>query len=380
MRIGIIAGEYPPRHGGIGAYTCILAEHLADAGHSVNILCPTESTNHSSDVRLTSTVHRWDMTVFRNVWQWIKAFQPDVINLQFQTAAFDMSPWIHILPQIVKPVPFVTTFHDLRHPYLFPKAGALRDWVVKLLAQTSNGIILTNNEDAQRLSDHPRRTIIPIGSNILQMPQPITHDDLCARIRAPMDTPIIGHFGLLNQSKGVHTLIDALAQLHAQGTPAHLLIIGGLGTSDPTNKPYAEEITLQIAGCNLSDAVHMLGYLEDESEIGGILAACDAVALPYTDGASFRRGSLMAALQYGCAIVTSAPSIAIPELRHGENMLLHSANDSDTLAKALKTVLNDPNYVARLRAGATTLSKQFSWQSIAQAQVNFFTQVIESRT
>ena len=45
------------------------------------------------------------------------------MNIQYQTAAYGMSPFIHFLPDALRPIPVVTTFHDLRFPYLFPKAG-----------------------------------------------------------------------------------------------------------------------------------------------------------------------------------------------------------------------------------------------------------------
>ena len=40
-----------------------------------------------------------------------------------------------------------TTFHDLRPPYLFPKAGPLRDYVTHRLARASDAVIGTNGSD-----------------------------------------------------------------------------------------------------------------------------------------------------------------------------------------------------------------------------------------
>ena len=49
---------------------------------------------------LTNTVSDWGISTQYAIKQWAENHQLDVINLQFQTAAFDMSPWIHFLPQI----------------------------------------------------------------------------------------------------------------------------------------------------------------------------------------------------------------------------------------------------------------------------------------
>ena len=46
---------------------------------------------------------------------------------------------------------------------------------------------------------------------------------------------------------------------------------------------------------------------EEDAEVSADLSACDLLFLPYLDGASLRRGTLMAGLAHGCAIVTTTP-------------------------------------------------------------------------
>ena len=79
------------------------------------------------------------------------------------------SPAINFLPWRLRGIaPAVVTFHDLRVPYLFPKANGLRGWVVRTMARRSAGCIATNAADLTRLqqwTDKPLRHI-PIGSNI----------------------------------------------------------------------------------------------------------------------------------------------------------------------------------------------------------------------
>jgi glycosyltransferase involved in cell wall biosynthesis len=139
MRIGIVTGEYPPMEGGVGAYTRILARTLAQQGHEVFVFSSSQAREDHPEITLTNSVAHWGPGSLRALHRWSRSVQPDVVSLQFETAAYGMSPWIHFLPDVLRGVPVVTTFHDLLFPYLFPKAGRLRDWIVMRLARASAG-------------------------------------------------------------------------------------------------------------------------------------------------------------------------------------------------------------------------------------------------
>ena len=162
MKIAMISGEFPPMPGGVGDFTRILSEQLQAHGHDVSVL---SRAGASSDTLPICTVDSWGLNAIHRIRSWLRRIDPDIINLQFQTAAYDMSPAIHFLPRLVD-APLVTTFHDLRFPYLFPRAGKLRNWIVMQLARASAGVISTNHEDHARLHNLPQRRLIPIGSSI----------------------------------------------------------------------------------------------------------------------------------------------------------------------------------------------------------------------
>lgn len=105
-----------------------------------------------------------------------------------------------------------------------------------------------------------------------------------------------------------------------------LLHIGGrTGDSDPTNQAYAAQLDRLADALGLRAHIHTTGFL-DERGVSEAFAACACVALPYRDGASFRRGTLMAALAHRCAVITTEPRIALKELTDGENVLLVPPN------------------------------------------------------
>ncbi len=377
MRIGIVTGEYPPLQGGVGAYTAILAAHLTKLGHTVRVCTRTLSGDPSNDrIPVDRLIHRWNRDSFGQIRNWAHQHALDVVNLQFQTAAFDMSPWIHFLPEALRPLPVVTTFHDLRVPYLFPKAGALRDWIVIRLAKLSSGVIVTNHEDDQRLRKLPYRQLIPIGSNILDELESFEATLWRQKASAGPQDFLIAYFGLTNQTKGIETLIAALSKLRSQSIPARLVMIGSVaGSSDPTNQAFHQHLEQLIADSGMKPYINHTGYIPD-SEVGAYLTAADAVALPFRDGASFRRGSLMAPIHFGCAIVTTTPQVAIPEFKDSENLLLIPPDDAPALTEALRKLFESPALRDRLRDGASALAPHFDWNLIARRTADFFTQVI----
>jgi len=373
MRIGIITGEYPPMQGGVGAFSAILAAALSDQGHIVRVLSCAEANSSDERVPLES-ISSWGWRIFAQVRQWADHERLDLINLQFQTAAYKMSPWIHFLPDRLN-VPVVTTFHDLRFPYLFPKAGPLRGWIVKQLARTSAGRIVTNHEDHAQLAHLPLTARIPIGSNILSEVQ-AQPDRPNWRVMAGVhaDDFLLAYFGFINHSKGLDVLIEAMRTVREHGIPAHLVIIGGrTGTSDPTNIAYADQIDTLIERLGLSSHVTFTGYV-DETAVAAYLRAADLVALPFRDGASFRRGTLMAAIQHGCPIVTTTPTVRIPEF--DDVFATVPAGDSAALAASLCDLYAQPARRQQLREATRELRALFSWSRIATQTAQFFAQVL----
>ncbi len=338
------------------------------------------SRSNSSTARRSSgwTPRGW--RCWRDVIQLDDALRLDVLNIQYQAAAYRMHPAINLFPwrlkQRGKP-PVVVTFHDLKVPYLFPKAGPLRQWVVHTLARQSNGVIVTNREDEVQLSNlqSPISNLarIPIGSNIaLQLPLGYDRDAWRAQWGIESDDFLLGYFGFLNESKGGEELIQTLALLVERGMPTHLLMIGGrVGSSDHTNLAYAERVDRLIVERGLVEQVHRTGFVSPE-EVSASLAAVDVCLLPYRGGVSFWRGSLHACLAHGQAIVTTHPAIPLPEIQDGENMLLARPNDPKSLVGAVTRLATDPSLRTRLEAGAAALATEFTWEQIAQRTLAFY--------
>ena len=184
------------------------------------------------------------------------------------------------------------------------------------LARASQGVITTNREDQQRLGSLSKRRLIPIGSSIKRRTLTVAQRaERRRQLGAHDDCLLLGHFGFVRAIKGVDYLIDALARLRKSGENVRLAFIGERSNAadDGADNRYLLALDEKIRRHDLEDAVHWTGYLPDV-EVSACLNAVDLVALPYLDGASFRRSSLIAALHQGCAIITTEPVVAEPAL------------------------------------------------------------------
>lgn len=383
-RILLVTGEYPPMEGGVADFTAILARHMAMQGAEVGVLT---STNGRPRNHRWATLFPWIRTWNTwNLWQALRAieraFGPEIINIQYQTAAFGMHPSINWMPRLTR-VPCVATFHDLKVPYLFPKAGSLRQWVNRELARTCQAIIVTNMEDWAATEEWPgirRKAFIPIGSNV-SPEYPPGYDRALWRSQYGLSERalVLGYFGFLNASKGGENLIASLAALVRAGYDAYLLMIGGtVGASDATNIAYLARIREAIIGYGLFSRVIWTGYLSNQG-VSAAFGIVDICVLPYQDGVSFRRGSLMAALAHGLPIVSTYPRVPIPELVHGENIYLVPPGEVNPLAEAIIRLADNPALCARLRQGAQALARRFQWEDIAQRTLQLYDKILSEQ-
>lgn len=405
MQVCFLTGEYPPMQGGVADHTRHLAKHLVQLGLEVSVLTSSKAASESqsplANIHVYPIMTGWKLGCWRQVGLWLDEHRPDVLHIQYQAAAYDLGGWVNWLPWWLrwrKTRPrIVVTFHDLRVPYLLPKAGPLRWRSVLALARHSDAVIVTNLEDEQTLRkalgirgsenqeiglsssttpDLPPRaclTRIPLGSNVdPRLPPDYNRDDWRAKIGIGKHTLLLAYFGFLNESKGGEDLILALEHLVRQGYDANLLMIGGqVGDADPTNRAYADRVRSLVQRCGLEECVHWTGYTSLE-EVSANLLASDVVVMPYYDGVSFRRTTFIAALCHGRPVVTTNPTVPLVELQDGRNVLLVPPRDVDRLAQAVARLADDADLRARLSAEAESLGTRFDWSTVSQRTFDLY--------
>ncbi|MCS7260157.1 MAG: glycosyltransferase family 4 protein [Anaerolineae bacterium] len=386
MKVTLLTGEYPPMQGGVGDHTRHLARHLSRLAVEVDVLtsCRAVPRDATPGIVVHPAITGWGWRCWPQITRWLAAHQPDVLHIQYQAAAYDLAGWINGLPWWLRGrrrrPRLVGKLHDLRGPDRFPKAGPIRWWCVQALARYADRVITTNLEDEQTLRRYPWATHvcrIPLGSNVeVRPPVQYNRQDWRIRLGVGERSVLLAYFGFLNPSKGGEALIQALDGLVRRGHDVHLVMIGAqVGDVDVTNRTYLERVQGCIRECDLAARVHWTGHIPPE-EVSAALLAADVVVMPYRDGVSFRRTTFIAALRHGCAVVTTLPTVELPELRDGENALLVPRDDVEALVHAIARVIQDEALAARLRTGAQALGALFDWERIAQQTYTLYREVL----
>jgi len=358
--ITFVSGEYPPDIGGVGDYTAHLRTALGEAGHQSRVL-----SRHD--------VGRWNARALVRVIRHtpITGF----LHIQYQAAAYDLLGDICLLPgalRVLRPgVKTLTTFHDLRVPYLFPRAGELRPAAIRLLARTSHAVLAADQRDVTILRQVTEGAHhVPIGPNVACAP-PAGYDRAGFRraLGLSPDELAVVYFGLLNASKGLDLLVSTFERILSHRPHARLWLLGGpAGASDPTDVVTGTRLSAQIQ--RLGPGVLRTGWLPPH-DLSAHLLAGDVALLPYADGASARRGSLLACAEHGLPIVSTRPAGAevAPYIRAVEP-------DVTSLAEAVLAASEDRSPLAQR---SRELGAEVSWPRIAAAHISIYRQLLYSR-
>jgi len=385
MRIVMISAEYPPMVGGIGDYTRRLNGMLTQLGHEVAVITGPQGQAFRDAARIYPVrIPMWNKSAIPIIRQTISALQPEIVHIQYQTGAYQMKVAINTLPSVLKRerqrgLRVVTTAHDLMQPYLSPKAGFLREWYTKRIIRDADGAVMTNAADFTTVTQdargawNPNTVFIPIGANISPVPPANYERPLWrSRFNLQQGDMLLAYFGLLTHTKGLENILEAMVQLPAN---FRLVLVGGAGESD-ADQAYAHMIRQRIEQSDLRDRVIVIGHAEP-SDVSAYLMAADAIVLPFSDGYSYRRGSLITALAHGTPVITTQAPVGIaqdplPELEDGKHALLIAPNNTSQLVSAIMHLHRDVELSYWMGRNAKALTDIFSWEHIVTQHLELY--------
>jgi glycosyltransferase involved in cell wall biosynthesis len=371
----IITGEFPPAPGGVSDYTLAVARGLAGAGEIVHVWCPDAAGARPEPANIT--VHRlagpWtendlaavDATLDqmpapkRLLIQWVPhAFGRRSLNLAF-------CRWVRRRGRKGDIVDLM-----VHEPFLAFREGSIRQDAAAAVHRVMVGLMLSV---ARRVwvsipawsgrlrpwtfGRHVEFCWLPVPSNI-----PLVSDDAqVAGVRADVGggAPIlVGHFS----TYGAHTRRDldaVVPPLLAALGDARLVLLGRGG----------ELVAGALRNCLGADASRIVatGSL-DAARLSCHLQACDLLLQPYRDGASTRRGTLMAALAHGLPVVTTLGRLSEPFWANASEVTAVASDDHAALVAAATALARDSSRRRMQSAAARALyDRRFDLRHTVQA-------------
>jgi glycosyltransferase involved in cell wall biosynthesis len=278
----------------------------------------------------------------------IRAFQPDVAHLQYPTAGFGKGIAAQLFSLLM---PFTVTLHEVEGTHF------LRRLSLYPLARATHVIFTceSNRKYAVRWAPwlRPRSSVIPLASN---MPTSV-------RRQIRTDSPEVIYFGLIRPDKGIEEVLELTRQSHMQGLPLRVRIIGG---SPAVHAQYLQEVQASSLGLPVEWDLNV-----DTDAVADRLANGFVAYLPYPDGASERRTSLLAALSNGLAVITTRGKFT-PAGLEGAVRFCETPAEAVNIVRDL---LSNPADRESLIARGLQYARQFSWESIAESHVGIYDRI-----
>jgi glycosyltransferase involved in cell wall biosynthesis len=376
LRILHITPYYAPAwaYGGSPRVAYELATRLAARGHEVTVLT---TDAHDAAHRAEAGVHTVDgVTVYRarnlsNGLAWRRVFLPagfrraarrlvpgaDVVHVHearslLNTAAL---PALRGAPYVIMPhggLPAGLGRTPLKRVY-----DAL--WGRRLLDGACRLHALTDMERDQyfALSVSPRRVVlIPNGIDAAAFDREADPAGFRARYDIPVDAPVIGYLGRLNEIKGLDGLVDAFARVLADHPSAVLLLAG------PDDGARAA-LVAQIALLGISHAVRFTGMITGDAEKAAAYRAMDVYVLP-SRYENMPVGLLEALLNGTPGVVSDRCGLA-SRLGAADVARVFPYGDADALAGEINALLCDKVAADALAVrGRDYVTTHFDWEAV----------------
>ncbi len=319
MKIGILAGDYPPQCSGLGDHTFKVATELSHQGHVVAVWTAEAFPVKTSKVELRSFAQPWRSKALRNIMQDIVRWAPDAFIIQYtpQSIApetfgnhFRFSLWVRKLKVLLKK-PIIIIVHEMNYPVGLSLRGLLLGvpQVIQfaVLACTAHALFMSTELFWKRISKmfFWKRSIhwLPVGANIEANESSLASalGTRQAKLKVGIDPQlkILLYFGGLHPTHLIEHIKAAFLQTRVRfGTNAVKLICIGTKFEVLAGNFKTKE---EIEALNGVKVFHYLPPLQ----VSDWLNAADLVLAPFMDGISTRRGSAMASFSHGKTVLTN---------------------------------------------------------------------------
>ena len=352
MKILIAADLHWPVFNGVATFSRNLARGLAEQGHEVVVIAPSQDGRKSKEIDGNYVIYRTRSTIFPfyqnfrisptpqlEVRKIIQDFQPDVIHIQ-------MLMWIGQAAMFFGrryDIPVVTTSHAMPENLMdnLKRAALLSRPINYMLADYgrrfhSRADVITSPTESgiKSFGKHAEKLSRPVevisnGIDLREYTPGPADPAVYERFGLPTDRPIITYIGRVDAEKHLWVLIKATRRL-LKDHNVHTLIVG-----DGVDREHLVRLADELG---ISEHITFTGRVSDEDKI-----ALERVGVLYAISSPAELQSIATLEAMACGKpVVAVNAGALSELCHdGKNGFLFELDDDEGMAEGIAKIIGD---------------------------------------
>ncbi len=386
MRILIANDQHWPMRSGVATAARTLAQGLAQAGHTVLVVAPSQTGRGYKEVDECYIVRRIrsfglpfrknlrvSVAYNRELRRILSEFEPDVVHVHTQLtvglgmlrAAASMGiPVVatnHVMPDnMIKNIKVLAPISKPASYFISEYGSLLYRGASRIVMPTRSALRLFNLSRIEAPA-----VAISNGIDLSRFYPGEADPDIYDKFNIPRDKTVISWIGRIDDEKHLHILVESLGQLRANGYDFHGLFVGA-GNSE-------EMLRAMIDDLGLNDHVTFTGLVSDEDlvklhRVGHVFAVPSPTEL-----------QCLAMLE---AMACGKPAVAVDAgaLRElcvtGKTGFLIKVDDVDAMTHSLAKLLDDEALRQTLGAGAAERAKKHDLKTVIPKFLRLYRQVI----
>ena len=389
MRIVIASDLYWPTINGVATFSRNLAYGLADAGHDVIVIAPSQTGRSFRERDRNHWVYRTSsvpVPFFQNlrisvnpnvqVRHIIERFEPDVIHLQkplgVGRAALAAAKRMDI--------PVVATNHampenlidnlKLLAPLARPVSYLIKEYGSRFYSGTDYLTLPTQAAIDMLDNGDIKVPIVPVSNGIdLRRFRPDKPDvEITRRFHIPTNRPIVLYVGRLDAEKHLSVLVRAMARV-LDDHSAHLLMVG--------HGNDADNLKLLIESLGIQRHVTFTGRVSDEDL--PLLYHCGTVFV-MPSPAELQSLTMLEAMASGLPVVAVEAGALYELCHHEQNGFLVPTDDDMGMAARILQLLDDEALRARMGRESVKIAKTHDLTHVIGQFEAIYAKVVRSHT
>jgi glycosyltransferase involved in cell wall biosynthesis len=360
-------GTYPPRRCGIGTFTRDLSDAVISANEGVRgtvlaIADADSAYDHPERVRFE--IRQGLRGDYVRAADFVNYSDTRMVSIQHEYGIFGGKDGAYILDFLAElRKPSIATLHTV-----LDRPTASQRLIVQKMSERCECLVVMSHLAVDLLEESydisPERTrVIPHGIPDMRANE---RDVNKARFGVTGKRVLLT-FGLLSPAKGIELVISALPKLVAELPDLIYLVVGA--THPEITRSAGEEYRLslkrEVESLGLRDHVVFRDQYVEDDELCRYLQAADIYITPYLHEAQITSGTLAYAMGSGAAPVSTPYWYAKELLAEGRGHLF-DFGDVEGLGDVLRSLLANPEEMARSQRSAYAFARQMIWPKVGE--------------